>query len=385
MQEVKVVEGDVLKLEAEIIGFPVPELQWFKDGAPIRLAPEVNFICQPNGVIGLTIDSARPEDAGVYTVNAVNKLGDASDKAPVEVEPKPQKPGFVAQLQNVQGIEGFPVKMEVKVVGHPKPEIAWLHNGEEIKPDGDHFKITEQPDGKSALVIDKVVPTDEGEYAVKAVNPEGSSKSEAKLSVKPRVDDSIPEEAPKFLNGLRNTTTDEGQPINLSAPFIANPMPEVIWSKDNEPLVPSDRVLMTCDGKKVGLIISPAEVTDAGNYVCLLANPLGEDQTKANVGVRKVYQAPVFQQRLLDLQEMPNNDAKFAYKLSGVPNPDVTWYKNNEPISENKKYKIKSEGDIGCLYVKNCTPEDAGTYKCVARNREGEDSTQAKLEVVDKM
>lgn len=131
-----VVEGDVLKLEAEITGFPVPEIQWLKDGAPIRLAPEVNFICQPNGVIGLTIDSARPEDAGVYTVNAVNKLGDSSDKATVDVEPKPQKPTFVAQLQDTQGIEGFPVKMEVKTVGHPKPEVCWLRNGEEIKPDG---------------------------------------------------------------------------------------------------------------------------------------------------------------------------------------------------------------------------------------------------------
>lgn len=382
LREVNVVEGDVLKLEAEIVGFPVPEIQWFKDGCPIRLAPEVNFICQPNGIIGLTIDVARPEDAGTYTVSAINKLGDASDKTDVAVEPKPQKPTFVAQLQDTEGIEGFPIKMEVKTVGHPKAEIQWLHNGEVIKPDGDHVKITEQPNGLSALVIDKVVPDDAGEYVVKAINPEGSSKSEAKLSVKPRVNDSIPEEVPKFLNELRNTTLDEGQPIVLSAPFIANPMPEVIWSKDGEPLAPSDRVLMTCDGKKVGLSINPAEVTDAGDYTCLLANPLGEDQTKACVSVRKVYQAPVFQQRIMDLQELPNNDAKFAYKLSGIPSPDVTWYKNNEPISDGLKYKIKSEGDIGCLYVKNCTPQDAGTYKCVARNREGEDSTNAKLEVV---
>lgn len=381
----KVVVGDVLKLEAEIIGFPVPEIQWFKDGCPIRLSPEVNFVCQPNGVIGLLIDSARPEDAGVYTVNAVNKLGEASQKAKVEVEPKPQKPGFVAELRDVQGIEGFPVKMEVKTVGHPEPEIHWIHNGEEIRPGGDHFKISLSPSGTAALVIDKAVLSDEGEYEVRAVNAEGKALSMAVLSVKSKVDDSVPEEIPKFLNGLRNACTDEGQPISLSAPFISNPMPEIIWSKDDQPVNPSERVLMTCDGKNVGLIINPAEVTDAGEYTCLLANPLGEDQSKCTVAVRKVYQPPLFHQRLIDLQELPKNDAKFPYKLGGIPSPDVTWYKNNEPITESQKYKIKSEGDIGCLYVKDCTLADSGIYKCVARNREGEDSTQAKLDVVDKM
>lgn len=367
------------------MGFPIPEIQWFKDGCPIRLAPEVNFICQPNGLVALSIDSARPEDAGVYTLNAINKLGDSSDKGVVVVVPKPHRPTFFAQLQDVNGIEGFPVKMEVKTVGHPKPELIWLKDGVEIGPDGTHFKCMEQPNGYAALVIDKVIATDDGTYAVKATNCEGSSISEARLVVKPRVDDAVPEEIPKFLNGIRNTTTDEGQPITLSAPFISNPMPEIIWTKNGEVITPSDRVIMTCDGRKVGLIISPAEVTDAGNYVCLLANPLGEDETKATVGVRKIYQSPVFQQRLLDTQEMPANDAKFAYKLSGTPSPDITWYKNNEPISDGLKFKMKSEGDIGCLFVKNCCLEDAGTYKCVARNREGEDSTQAKLNVVDKM
>lgn len=49
-------------------------------GLPIRPSQAVNFINQPGGVIGLSIDSARPEDAGVYSVAVSNKLGDVCSK-----------------------------------------------------------------------------------------------------------------------------------------------------------------------------------------------------------------------------------------------------------------------------------------------------------------
>lgn len=49
----------------------------------------------------------------------------------------------------------------------------------------------------------------------------------------------------------RDTTADEGGPLSLSATFLGNPIPDVTWLKDGEPLSPSDRVKITCDGKKV--------------------------------------------------------------------------------------------------------------------------------------
>ncbi|GAB0092620.1 Obscurin [Sergentomyia squamirostris] len=384
LSDAKVVAGDVLKLEAEVIGFPVPEVQWYKDGVPVRLSPQVNFVCQPNGIIGLVIDCARPEDAGVYTCKVMNKLGDIEGKAHAEVEPKPQKPGFVAELKDANGVEGFPITMEVKAVGHPTPEIKWTHNGEEIKP-SEHFKIATTPKGASALIVDRVEPKDAGEYKVIATNDEGVAACRAILSVKPKVDDAEPEEAPKFLNKLRDVNVDEGKAMKLQAPFSSNPIPEIHWTKDDEPIHPSERVLVTCDGNNIGLIINPVELTDSGSYKCLLANPLGEDQSECQASVRKVYQPPLFTHKLIDLQELPKNDAKFPYKLTGVPAPETSWFFNDRPISDGHKYKIKSEGDLGCLYVKDCTPADTGVYKCVAKNREGQDSTQAHLDVVNKI
>lgn len=60
-----------------------------------------------------------------------------------------------------------------------------------------------------------------------------------------------PEEAPVFPKGLRDSTADEDSPLTFSAPFLGNPVPDVTWSKDGNPLEPSDKITMTCDGTKV--------------------------------------------------------------------------------------------------------------------------------------
>lgn len=332
-----------------------------------------------------SIDSARPEDAGVYSVEVSNKLGDVSGQAKVEIEPSEKRPVFISDLHDTEGVEGFPVKFEIKVIGHPQPKLKWLHNGDEIKPDGHRVKITQNPDGTAALIIDKATEDDAGEYKVIASNEVGACTSQARLTVHSRIDDRYAEEAPRFVSGLRDANTDEGQALELSAPFIANPVPDIIWSKDGKPLIPDDRIMMTCDGKRVGLIINPANVNDSGVYTCLLANPIGEDMSKCNANVRKIYKKPYFSLRLFDQPAVLNLDAKLPVRVHGVPYPELTWTFNNLPIKNNSKYTIKHDGDNSILHVRSCTLEDIGTYRCVAKNLEGEDSTQAHMDVVDKM
>lgn len=64
----------------------------------------------------------------------------------------------------------------------------------------------------------------------------------------------------------------------------------------------------------------------------------------------------------------------------------MTWYKDGIEIpTADKKYKIKREGDTCSLYVNDCTPADAALYRAFAVNKEGSDTCEAKLEVVDKM
>lgn len=351
--------------------------------SPTKLTKILYFFKKKSSYI-FSIASARPEDAGVYSVEVSNKLGNIKGTAKVETEPREKKPAFVVDLQDCQVVEGFPVKLEVKVIGHPTPKLKFLHNGEEIRP-SDHVRITINPDGTASLVIDKAEPSDAGEYQVIATNDSGAVSSKARLSVVPRSNDKVAEEPPRFVSALRDGNADEGKELVLSAPFIANPIPEIIWTKDGKPITPSNRIRMTCDGKRVGLVINPAEVTDSGVYSCLLANPLGEDTSTCNANVRKVFQKPHFSLRLFDQPALIGLDFKLPVRVAGVPYPELHWSFNGKPIKSGNKYAIKHDGDNSILHIKNCTPDDIGLYKCVARNREGEDTTQAHIDVVDKM
>ncbi|KAI4489747.1 hypothetical protein M0804_003929 [Polistes exclamans] len=386
LEDTKAIVGQPLKLRAQIVAFPNPHIQWFKDGIPLRPTKEFNFINDPNGLIGLIIDKVRPEDAGTYSVVVSNKLGDTTGEAKVEVEEKEKRPDFVGSLQPLTVVENLPAKLEVKVIGKPTPELKWLHNGEEIVPDGKHLNIISQPDGTHVLIIDKATPEDAGEYQVVAGNTEGTASCKANLDVLGKLREDIPQEKPAFLTLLRDISVEESQPLTFSASFNGNPIPDITWTKDGEPLELSQRLMMTCDGKKVTLEINPSDAKDQGVYACHLTNPLGEDTSNANAKIRKVFQAPSFTQKFTDLQQLPDFDVKFPAKISGIPKPDVSWYFNNQPIlKDNDKYKIKRDCDACCLYVKDCTYDDTGIYKCKAVNRAGEAECSAHLKVVDKI
>lgn len=336
--------------------------------------------------MGISIDKVKPENAGTYSLVVKNKLGDVTGKAVVTVEAKEKKPEFLSTLQPMTVVEGFPAKMEVKIVGKPLPLIAWTYNGVEIIPDGTHIKIVSQPDGTQALLIDKVTVDDAGEYGVAALNTVGEEECKGILNVSSKSKSDAPEEKPCFLGPLRDTSIEEGEPLTFSASFAGNPMPDVFWTKDGEPIEPSDRILMTCDGKKVGLEINPTTAKDAGVYRCRLVNPSGEDASNAIATVRKVFQRPNFTQKFTDLQQVPGNDAKFAARITGIPRPDVSWYFNDKPIPKDAdKYIIKRDGDACSLFVKDCSPSDAGKYKCRAINKDGDASCEALLTVADKM
>lgn len=83
------------------------------------------------------------------------------------------------------------------------------------------------------------------------MNEAGEAETSAPLTVRSANKDDQPEERPMFLHGLRDVLVDEGQPLIIEAPFTGNPIPSVKWTKDGEPIEPSERILLTCDGRKV--------------------------------------------------------------------------------------------------------------------------------------
>lgn len=78
------------------------------------------------------------------------------------------------------------VKFEVKVVGHPKPEVKWSKAGEEILQ-SEEFQIENLEDGTSILIINDVYPDDTGEIKFEAFNSVGVAETFTEFIVEGKI------------------------------------------------------------------------------------------------------------------------------------------------------------------------------------------------------
>lgn len=89
--------------------------------------------------------------------------------------------------------------------------------------------------------------------------------------------------------------------------------------------------------------------------------------------------APEFTTKLEDVHTTDGGKAQFTVVVTGQPKPEVTWYKDNTLVEEAEEFQITHEGDVSTLTIPDVYPEDAGTYKVVAKNEVGSVTSTAVL------
>ncbi|XP_042234486.1 obscurin-like [Homarus americanus] len=288
----EIMDGKSCKFEVKIIGFPKPEVKWLKDGHQVYPTDVIDTGVTAEGLYYLEFKVVSQEDAGRYTVHASNEEGAVEADTSLVVTPPPSRPEFIQSLRASKVILGYPVRMEVKLGGSPRPEVQWLKDGQPINIDGKHFKQIVEPDGTVILQIDSATEGDMGEITCVAKNPEGDSKSSATLSVLGfKREDGQPDSAARFSEGLKDMSFDEGQTIRLPVAMKGGPVPHMKWYKDGQEIKLGDRAFYTYDGdrKQAYLEIRPAVGTDSGKYKCVIQNAHGSAETDCEVTIRKSF------------------------------------------------------------------------------------------------
>ena len=80
LKTVEVMEGDTVQFDIRVVGYPVPEVEWFKGTTKLKRDERTEFKeNKDNNLHSLVISDAKREDAGIFKCVASNEGGKRKD------------------------------------------------------------------------------------------------------------------------------------------------------------------------------------------------------------------------------------------------------------------------------------------------------------------
>lgn len=137
----------------------------------------------------------------------------------------------------------------------------------------------------------------------------------------------------------------------------------------------------------INLTVADAiKARDEGQYECVIAD-FYNNSNSATADVTFVGKPVV----LINFNES-SVSSSFGDSLTiecfftGLPDPNITWYKNDKVFfsADTTSAIIEHKNGSSSIVFESLEVEDAGTYKCVAKNLVGEDSKSVTIEVSGK-
>uniref|UniRef100_A0A8C4U6Y0 Roundabout guidance receptor 1 n=1 Tax=Falco tinnunculus TaxID=100819 RepID=A0A8C4U6Y0_FALTI len=267
--------------------------------------------------------------------------------------------------------KGEPATLNCKAEGRPTPTIEWYKGGERVETDKDDPRSHRMLLPSGSLFFLRIVHgrksrPDEGVYVCVARNYLGEAVSHnASLEVAILRDD--------FRQNPSDVMVAVGEPAVMECqPPRGHPEPTISWKKDGTPLDDKDERITIRGGK---LMITYTRKNDAGKYVCVGTNMVGERESE--VAELTVLERPSFVKRPSNLAVTVDDSAEFKCEARGDPVPTVRWRKDDGELPK-ARYEIR---DDHTLKIRKVTAGDMGSYTCVAENMVGKAEASATLTV----
>uniref|UniRef100_A0A7N6BU83 Roundabout, axon guidance receptor, homolog 2 (Drosophila) n=1 Tax=Anabas testudineus TaxID=64144 RepID=A0A7N6BU83_ANATE len=179
-----------------------------------------------------------------------------------------------------------------------------------------------------------------------------------------------------FRQNPQDVVVAVGETASLECqPPRGHPEPTTFWRKDMARLDLKDDRISVRGGK---LTISNTKKADAGIYVCVATNMVGERESeKAQLSV---FERPVFVQRPVNQVVLVDESVEFRCQVHGDPPPTLRWKKEDMDIPRGR-YDIRYEKEDFLLRIKKASVSDQGTFTCLAENRVGKVEASAYLTI----
>ncbi|XP_062595919.1 titin-like isoform X3 [Saccostrea cucullata] len=408
MNSCQVEEGRLARFDCRVVAHPKPEITWMKDGKVVQSGDRYKLLNYNNEIYSLLVQNVEMGDTGRYTCWAHNKYGEAMTEAYLNVialeeqlEDADIAPKFLTKFYDQTITEGLPTTFQCMIAGKPMPVVRWLLNDLEIKS-SDNVQIQQQ-ENICSLSIRKSLTKDAGTYSCHLKNSLGEAVCSAGLTMLDQSIKGVPM-LPKFLKRIDDVTSTAGGQMVYEVVAVGEPKPKVSWLYNHKPISETHRRFqMSQEADTYKLTLNDLRQEDEGKITCKAVNSEGEVYCSSKLTVKRApmefkEDQPSFRQKDFDakygcaptfIKRMENiyaadgksKSAKFECKVMGIPEPNVTWYKDNKPLTPGSHYWINRDGGNCTLTIRDVMDSDTGQYTCKINNPAGETSCTASLEL----
>ncbi|XP_064793489.1 hemicentin-1-like [Oncorhynchus masou masou] len=350
MQEIGAIVNSTVALHCDVTGHPAPEISWLRDGTPLHSGQHHSISKDGRQ---LQVLSVQVSDMAGYLCVAENKVGAVEKLFSLTVQVPPSM--VAGREEEVSVIQGHMVSLLCDVQAYPPPEITWTRDGQILQFSmGIHILP-----GGQMLQLPRARLEDAGQYVCTATNSAGQDQKSILLSVYV-----LPTLKPRLDSESEFVTPQKGSSVTLRCEARGIPEPEVTWYRNGLQLAAGN-------GLKVDqqtLEIMGVQMADVGIYTCKVSNVAGQvDRTfRLTVHVPPVLDGPLHE----SLTQNLGSHVTLLCEATGVPVPSITWLKDGTPIESSLQWQWSVRGNR--LELGPLTLSHAGTYTCVAKNREGQ-------------
>ncbi|XP_059715549.1 vascular endothelial growth factor receptor kdr-like isoform X2 [Haemorhous mexicanus] len=385
-----------LKLAAKVDAFPRPTVTWYKDGKLIK----DNHTCyEPDPLkYRLGIRDVRPKHAGNYTMVLSNPKYGLYKNLTMQlvVTERPKIYEKETDFDKVVKVE-LRSKYEIQCTasGNPEPRIEWKWQPCSLtdtlcNPEGPKVVVSENTVIGNKIRSIENTPMRQGDKPkiVSTLTTEDSSASGIyycvaanKVGEEERSIAFYVSDVPSGLQTSPQVTAIVGNDVQLTCRASKYIYTHLAWYYPSSEAAPSHSVVRKMDKYSISLTLLIPNVTreQSGLYKCRAQNQQNSTDTLEQHSqlLVRAKAAPVVIQNLTDLEVNISGKILLECKVSGTPEPQVTWRKNGYPISAASGISMENN----TLVIERVKKDDEGLYECRASNDLGQDSTSAFIRI----